>query len=184
MPFGEFLQPLVDGHGFSVAGRQLATARHWGAGVFDRGGWGGMWGLNPRLPEPQSGALPTELIPPQGTSLWYQGGASGANARDNDLARRWSVPPLLRAQQIGEQAIGPGNARRKLAEPRIRGENVDALAVARPDLPAFQRLLAGVLRGEHGLVARIPLGGEVETALLHPTLEILGVDVVGELQQW
>src|ERR1035437_1501193 len=94
MPFGEFLQPLVDGHGFSVAGRQLATARHWGAGVFDRGGWGGMWGLNPRLPEPQSGALPTELIPPQGTSLWYQGGASGANARDNDLAKRWSVPPM------------------------------------------------------------------------------------------
>src|ERR1022692_1585739 len=31
------------------------------------GGWGGMWDLNPRLPEPQSGALPTELIPPQGT---------------------------------------------------------------------------------------------------------------------
>src|ERR1035437_7398582 len=30
MPFGEFLQPLVDGHGFSVARRQLATARHWG----------------------------------------------------------------------------------------------------------------------------------------------------------
>ena len=42
-----------------------------------------MWDLNPRLPEPQSGALPTELIPPQGTFLWYQGGASGANARDN-----------------------------------------------------------------------------------------------------
>src|ERR1035438_9958310 len=35
-------------------------------------GWGGMWDLNPRLPEPQSGALPTELIPPQRTSLWYQ----------------------------------------------------------------------------------------------------------------
>src|SRR5260370_31394541 len=44
------------------------------------GGWGGMWDLNPRLPEPQSGALPTELIPPQETFLWYQGGASGANA--------------------------------------------------------------------------------------------------------
>ena len=29
------------------------------------GEWGGMWDLNPRLPEPQSGALPTELIPPQ-----------------------------------------------------------------------------------------------------------------------
>ena len=27
--------------------------------------WGGRWGLNPRPPESQSGALPTELRPPQ-----------------------------------------------------------------------------------------------------------------------
>ena len=27
--------------------------------------WGGIWGSNPRHPEPQSGALPTELIPPK-----------------------------------------------------------------------------------------------------------------------
>ena len=26
--------------------------------------WGGIWGSNPRHPEPQSGALPTALIPP------------------------------------------------------------------------------------------------------------------------
>ena len=26
--------------------------------------WGGRWDLNPRQPEPQSGALPTELHPP------------------------------------------------------------------------------------------------------------------------
>ena len=26
--------------------------------------WGAMWGSNPRHPEPQSGALPTELIAP------------------------------------------------------------------------------------------------------------------------
>src|ERR1035437_10988252 len=60
---------------------------------------------------------------------------------------------LLGAQQIGEQAIGSRHARRKLPEPRIRGENVDALAVASPDLPAFQRLLTRILRGEDGLVA-------------------------------
>ena len=28
---------------------------------------GGIWGSNPRHPEPQSGALPTELIPPYNT---------------------------------------------------------------------------------------------------------------------
>ncbi len=27
--------------------------------------WGGRWDLNPRQPESQSGALPTELRPPQ-----------------------------------------------------------------------------------------------------------------------
>ncbi len=29
-----------------------------------RVGWGEWWGSNPRQPEPQSGALPTELHPP------------------------------------------------------------------------------------------------------------------------
>ena len=28
--------------------------------------WGERWGSNPRQPEPQSGALPTELRPPYG----------------------------------------------------------------------------------------------------------------------
>ena len=32
--------------------------------------WGGIWGSNPRHPEPQSGALPTELIPPN-LSAWF-----------------------------------------------------------------------------------------------------------------
>ena len=32
--------------------------------------WGGRWDSNPRQPEPQSGALPTELRPPRfGASL-------------------------------------------------------------------------------------------------------------------
>src|ERR1035437_6193763 len=66
----------------SFRGQHITQLRT-GGPLTDWGGWGGMWGLNPRLPEPQSGALPTELIPPQETSLWYQGGASGANARDN-----------------------------------------------------------------------------------------------------
>ena len=30
--------------------------------------WGGRWDSNPRQPEPQSGALPTELRPPYGAS--------------------------------------------------------------------------------------------------------------------
>ena len=32
--------------------------------------WGERWDLNPRQPESQSGALPTELRPPQ-TLIWH-----------------------------------------------------------------------------------------------------------------
>ncbi len=38
------------------------TKKAGAAGLFAQ--WGGIWGSNPRHPEPQSGALPTELIPP------------------------------------------------------------------------------------------------------------------------
>src|SRR5437660_7185235 len=66
-------------------------------------GWGGMWDLNPRLPEPQSGALPTELIPPQGTYLSYQGGVTGANPltwRSADW-RTGDRPPALPPEAVG-----------------------------------------------------------------------------------
>lgn len=36
-------------------------SRYW-IGYFEV--WGDRWGSNPRQPEPQSGALPTELRPP------------------------------------------------------------------------------------------------------------------------
>ena len=39
--------------------------------------WGGIWGSNPRHPEPQSGALPTELIPPD-QFLRREGGQTAA----------------------------------------------------------------------------------------------------------
>ena len=39
--------------------------------------WGGIWGSNPRHPEPQSGALPTELIPPY-QFLRREGGQTAA----------------------------------------------------------------------------------------------------------
>ena len=46
-------------------GRQLVFGRQaWCSGV-----WGGWRGLNPRHPEPQSGALPTELQPHPTTNL-------------------------------------------------------------------------------------------------------------------
>ena len=51
--------PIFADHSAKKARRRRAVA----------GKWGGIWGSNPRHPEPQSGALPTELIPPN-MDMW------------------------------------------------------------------------------------------------------------------
>src|SRR3989442_5107040 len=45
---------------------QLAMSIHHGHGNFGKSlkQWGGRWESNPQRPEPQSGALPVELLPP------------------------------------------------------------------------------------------------------------------------
>ena len=50
--------------------------------------WGGIWGSNPRHPEPQSGALPTELIPP-------------------NLSARFSVRPIINSKPGFEVVFQP-----------------------------------------------------------------------------
>ena len=55
--------------------------------------WGGRWGLNPRPPESQSGALPTELRPPL-----HRTGAPGRTRTFNPRLRRPMLYPVeLRA---------------------------------------------------------------------------------------
>src|ERR1039457_713464 len=80
--------------------------------------------------------------------------------------------PLLGAQQVREQAVGAGNAGGQLAEPHVGGVDEDALTVARPQFAALQRLFAGIVRGEHCFVARVPLRQKVRPPLLNPALEI------------
>ena len=60
--------------------------------------WGGRWDLNPRQPESQSGALPTELRPPKLTLLPGSRGAPGRiRTCDHPLRRRVLYPAELRA---------------------------------------------------------------------------------------
>ena len=67
--------------------------------------WGGIWGSNPRHPEPQSGALPTELIPP-------------------NLSARFSVRPIINSKpgfEVVFQTRSPlGEAISKPVHPRLR----------------------------------------------------------------
>ena len=44
--------------------------------------WGGRWDSNPRQPEPQSGALPTELHPPYRMALENDGTPEGTRTPD------------------------------------------------------------------------------------------------------
>ena len=55
--------------------------------------WGGIWGSNPRHPEPQSGALPTELIPPYCTRVGSGAGAPGGTRTPGLLLRRQLLYP-------------------------------------------------------------------------------------------
>ena len=64
--------------------------------------WGDGWGSNPRRPESQSGALPTELPPPLFGDL-------GGNRTPNKQSRNlWLYPIELRGQNlVGEVGFAP-----------------------------------------------------------------------------
>ena len=75
--------------------------------------WGGIWGSNPRHPEPQSGALPTELIPPYTfQSFCFDAGAPGGTRTPGLLLRRQLLYPaelLAHIQEPSENGAGEGN---------------------------------------------------------------------------
>ena len=71
--------------------------------------WGGRRGLNPRPPESQSGALPTELRPPLNSCLLYlDNGAPGRTRTFNPRLRRPMLYPVeLRAHFYLLSSSGP-----------------------------------------------------------------------------
>ena len=74
--------------------------------------WGGIWGSNPRHPEPQSGALPTELIPPYCTRVGSGAGAPGGTRTPGLLLRRQLLYPaelLAHISAFAEAGAGEGN---------------------------------------------------------------------------
>ena len=75
--------------------------------------WGGIRGSNPRHPEPQSGALPTELIPPYTfQSFCFDAGAPGGTRTPGLLLRRQLLYPaelLAHIQEPSGNGAGEGN---------------------------------------------------------------------------
>ena len=86
--------------------------------------WGGIWGSNPRHPEPQSGALPTELIPPYDVCathaalkcarhiLFTNGTPRGIRTPDLLLRRQLLYPAELLAHIRSLAQVGAGDGNR------------------------------------------------------------------------
>src|SRR6185437_555755 len=87
------------------------------------------------------------------------------------------------ADQVGEDAEGSGNGFRKLPVKRVGGVDVDSLAVADVEQAAALWGLVGVVGFGKGLVAAVPGGHEGMAALLDPSVEVGGSDVVGPLEK-
>src|SRR6476660_3205983 len=94
------------------------------------------------------------------------------------------VSPLAPCtEHVRKDPVGARHARRQLPEPRVRGEDVNALSVRREKHPALQGLFARIVRFKHRLILRIPFGSEVEPALLHPVIEVVFGDAVRVAEQ-
>ncbi len=124
-------------------GRTLLSQAGDGPGEGALRGWGGRRDLNPQQPEPQSGALPIELRPPQGTEAisyrFTEGIATGIFSRAffcRENARQACLDSPYRdfhsIRQIGAFRAGTNRL------PRLRRENKHAP----PDrFPAGRRAL-------------------------------------------
>ena len=104
--------------------------------------WGGIWGSNPRHPEPQSGALPTELIPPYEIKVARQEGLEPpAYCLEGSCSIQLSYWRIYRAAEGGEQPSKIGLERVMGIEPTSPAWKAGALAVVlHPHLPVSMRL--------------------------------------------
>src|SRR5690606_27998025 len=76
--------------------------------------WGGRWDSNPRRPDPQSGALPTELRPPDLDFSRSHLAWDGAPGRTRTSNPRLSLPPLLSQPPPLERSSWTGLSLRRL----------------------------------------------------------------------
>src|SRR6266481_7934198 len=87
------------------------------------------------------------------------------------------------AEKIDEEAVRSGNTFGQLTEESEPRVNVSSFAIPRVDEPAIQLGLARIVHGQERRVFRIELRPEIESALLHPAVEIILSDLVRTIQQ-
>src|SRR5689334_14276673 len=109
---------------------------------------------------------------------WRRRDTRSASDRGSAADRRGRARRVAWGQEVDEQTIRARDAGGELAEEDQAGVHEAALAVTGDQRRAEERLLVRVARREERLVARIPLAREVDAALLHPAVEVLGPDLV------
>ena len=101
------------------------------------GYWGGRWGLNPRPPESQSGALPTELRPPLKLSLSPRGTALKTGTPD----RNRTCNPRLRRPMLYPIELRALNSSVKRATKIGRGREIRTPDILLPKQARYQTAL-------------------------------------------
>src|SRR5277367_4323882 len=89
---------------------------------------------------------------------------------------------MSRIQQIHIQTNRPRNARRQLPEERISSVDICAFAKLGSQHPTLQWRLTWIVRCKQRREMAVPIGHEIQTALLHPSLKILLRNLVGGMK--
>src|SRR5438105_8089566 len=86
------------------------------------------------------------------------------------------------AQEIYVESNGAGDAGRKLTKEGVPGIDVCPFAKVSAQQTTFERGFARIVRCQQRLVTVVPLRHEVDTALLHPAIEIARGDLIGIME--
>src|SRR5580692_9956934 len=89
---------------------------------------------------------------------------------------------MSRTQQVHIKPDRSRHARRQLAEESVSRINVRSLAVLRAQQSALLWRLSRIIRSQQRLEIAVPLIHEIQPALLHPSVEVVLRDLVGEVK--
>src|SRR5580700_893593 len=118
--------------------------------------------------------MPRTSSTPSRFELPCDGGPGGCSAELAGL--------MAYTQQIHVESNRSRHPERQLSEESIPSVDVMAFAVLRQQETAFLRLLARIVARQYRCVVRIPLIHEVQTAFLHPAIEVGLRDGVGVVE--
>src|SRR5271156_1707566 len=89
---------------------------------------------------------------------------------------------MSRTQQVHIKPDRSWHPRRQLAEESVSRVDIGSLAVLRAQQAALLRRFSGIMASQKRLEITVPLIHEIQPALLHPSVEVVLRDLVGEVK--